>query len=246
MSTFLNIDLTNKTPKKFIWKHFLFSLLWVLVVAVLLFRVDVFTVNLIAPEFQWLIGVLPLVLLVLTIVVILSQKWYYSLVTIFYPFLIIFWFLPKWILNKGKIYLFFGYLDYLYTRIKDFKRTIVRYSLFIVAILILLLSSHPYVKIIVICIMSFFYLRFVVKYLKSSFMPAQMFGDNIQVSLTIYLEEIEIRQQKFIEQITSETSKDQKLTDEERKAKKLKSLIIWNYGLNFINQNLNGCDSHLM
>lgn len=88
MSTFLNIDLTNKTPKKFIWKHFLFSLLWILAVAVLLFRVDVFAINLIAPEFQWFVGVLPLLLVVLTIVVILSQKWYYSLVAIFYPLLI--------------------------------------------------------------------------------------------------------------------------------------------------------------
>lgn len=240
MSTFLNVYFNEKTPQKFIWKHFLFSFLWLIGIAVFLLRVDVYTVKLIAPEFQWIVGVLPLALLVSFIVIILSQKWYYSLAALFYPFLVIFWFFPKMILNKGKIYLFLKYANYIYLKFKDFKKTIIRYSVFVITLLIIALSGHSYAKVFGICMMSFFYLRFVVKYLKTSFTPAQMFGDNIQASLSIYLEEIDIRQQKFIEQITSEASKDQKLTEEEQKVKKLKSLIIWNYGLNYIDKSLNG------
>lgn len=240
MSSFLNIDLGGATPKKFVWKHILFSILWILAILVLIFRIDVYAINSINPDYHWIVGFLPIGLLLLILVTLFSQKWYYSLAAIFYPILLIFWFFPKNILDKGKIYLFSHYVNYIFTRLANFKRTIIHYSLFIVMIMLLLLTDNQIVRAIAMITMSYFYFRFVYSYLKSSFKPAQMFGSSIEASLVEYIEDGESSSMKFIESITKEIKEDEKIPEEERKKKKLRTLIMWNFGLNYISKNLNG------
>lgn len=240
MSSFLNIDLGGATPRKFFWKHMLFSFLWILAISVLIFRIDVYAINSINPDYQWIVGLLPIGLLLLIILTIFTQKWYYSLAAIVYPILLIFWFFPKNILDKGKIYLFSNYVNYIYTRFANFKRTVLHYTLFIVVVMLLLLTDNGIVRAFAMVTISYFYFRFVYGYLKTSFKPAQMFGSSVEASLVEYIEEGESSSVKFIESITKETSKDEKLSEEERKKKKLRSLIMWNFGLNYVSKNLDG------
>lgn len=240
MNTFLNISLGGTTLKKFIWKHLLFSFLWILTIFVLIFRVDVYAINSINPDYHWIVGFSPLGLFFLIIVTIFRQKWYYNLAAMFYPILLIFWFFPKSILDKGKIYLFFHYVNYVFNRVANFKKTLIHAFLFISIIMLLLLTDNQNIRILAMMTMSYFYFRFVYSYLKSSFKPAYMFGSSIESSFIEYIEEGEISSIRFVKSITKETKTDEKLPEEERKMNKLKNLIMWNFGLNYISKNLNG------
>lgn len=239
MSSFLNIDLGGTTPKKFLWKHILFLFLWILTILVLVFRIDVYAINSIKPEFQWIVGLLPMILIVFICITIFSQKWYYSLAAMFYPVLVVFWFLPKKILHKGKVYLFSHYLNYIFTRFLNFKRTVVHYFLFIATVMLIILTDNPIVRGSAMVLMSYFYFRFIFGYLKSSFKPAEMFGNSIEAVLVGYIEEGE-SSSKFIESLTKSSKEDEKLPEEERKRKVLKKLIMWNFGFSYISKNLSG------
>lgn len=239
MSSFFNFNLGGRTPNKFKQKHFLFSILWLLIISTLIFRIDVYAINSLNPDFRWIVGLFPVILIALIIIIVFSQKWYYSLAAIFYPILIVFWFLPKNILDKGKVYLFSHYVDYIFTRCSNFKRTIIHYSLFCIVLMLLILTNDLLIKGFAILIISYFYLRFVYGYIKSSFQPAQMFGSSLETLLQEYLDGGESSNKKFIESITKEVKSDKNLSEEERKKKKLRDLIMWNFGLNYLSRNLN-------
>ena len=238
MNTFLNINLEGDIPKKFLWKHFLFSFIWILAITVILVRLDVYAVNSINEEYQWIIGTLPIVVIVIFLITIFSQKWYYSLVAIFYPLLLIFWFIPKTILAKGKIYLFGHYINYIYLKFKHLRSSIIHFSVFFIVVTLLLLTDDPWVRGIAILSMSYFYVRFIIGYIKTSFKPAELFGSTFENLLEEVFMEKELKGAKFISMITEATTEDKTLSEEEKNMKKLRRLVLWNYGINYMGQTL--------
>jgi hypothetical protein len=239
MNTFLNLDLGGKTENKFVWKHLVFTIIWILTVTVLIFRVDVYAINSISQNYQWIIGALPIILVGSVLITIFSQKWYYSVAVIFYPILLCFWFIPKQILDKGKIYLFSNYLNYVYKKLSNLKSTIIHFVFFTLAVLTLVISNGNFAKIGALIIISYFYLKFILNYLKSAFKPAEMFGSDVEDILREYVEGGENSTQ-FLETIIKESKEDEKLTLEERNKSKLRKLVLWNYGFTLIGKNLNG------
>src|SRR5687767_6523996 len=105
MSTFLNFDLEGKINSKFFFKHILFSIYWIVGILLFIFRIDVVLIDKYASSLGWLKMAIPTVYFICLFASLWLMKWYYILVFLFYPFLLIAWFIPKAILSKGKIYL---------------------------------------------------------------------------------------------------------------------------------------------
>lgn len=236
MTTFLNLDIGGKTPNKFIWKHFLFSFLWIMGVLILLFRIDVVFFNRNFISVDWLEGTLPVLLLVLVGIVMAFQKWYYSLALILYPVLAFGWFIPKAVLRKGKIYLFIKYVNAIYRFFSRFKYQLIHISIFVLTLFLLMISSNYIVKCLAILAMVYFYALYVFNYIKKSFQPAQLFGQNVEEVIDGLLLQCKKNESFLITTIITKLEKDG--VDKENKS--LKRLIMMNYAIETIADRLNG------
>jgi hypothetical protein len=134
MSTFINLNIDKSINGKFLVRHLLYSLLWLSGILILIFRIDLSLANLLPNKYKWIINVIPLIFFSIVLIIMFIQKWYFNLAFILYPFLIFFWFLPKFILANGKIYLFLNYINYLFDRFKKFKSCLGHLGLFFLTI----------------------------------------------------------------------------------------------------------------
>src|SRR4030095_15430226 len=164
MGTFLNLDISGKIELKFLWKHIWFSILWILGLLLVIFRIDIFLLEDLDKSYNWLRVLLPTVYVILFIVTLVLVKWYYKFALLFYPILLLFWFIPKTVLSKGKIYIFGSYVNWVYTKIKNYKLTIAHLLLLVVTILLFLTIHASWVKWLFLIILSYLYLRFVLKF----------------------------------------------------------------------------------
>lgn len=236
MTTFINLDIAGKTPNKFIWKHLLFSFLWIVGVLILLFRVDVVIFNKNSISIDWLEGTLPVMLLFLVGVVMGFQKWYYSLALILYPILAFGWFIPKAILRNGKIYLFIKYINATFSFFTKFKYQLVHFSIFVLTFLLIMFSSNYIVKCFAIVTMVYFYALYVFNYIKKSFQPAQLFGHKVEEVIDGLLSQCKKDESFLITTFVTKLEKDG--VDKENKS--LKRLIMMNYAIETIADRLNG------
>ncbi|MBA7586914.1 hypothetical protein ES708_28921 [subsurface metagenome] len=85
--------------------------------------------------------------------------------------------------------------------------------------------------------LSFFYFKIVVKYIKQSVQPAQLFGTNVEKSLDSLIKEPE-KSYSYIKNF-EENKSDEKLSDEEKKLKRVERLIIVNSIFEYLGTNLN-------
>jgi len=237
MTTFLNFDLDKPVQWKFFLRHLLYGAIWTLGIWVIIFRGDYTLFKNLPRDFEWVIKVVPFAFIALTLILMLKTKWYYNLVLVFYPLLILFWFLPKLVLNKGKVYLLSGYLNFLFLRIKKFKSTTLHFLLLSSVLLLLILTDSDIVRIGSMIYLSFFYYKIVVKYIKQSVQPAQLFGANVEKSLDNLIKEPE-KSYSYIKNF-EENKSDEKLPDEERKLKRVERLIIVNSIFEYLGTNLN-------
>ena len=106
MTTFINLSVKEPFNWKLFFRHLEFFSIWVVGICIILFRIDLALLKEFGLNEQWLQRIGPYVYLIIVILILIITKWYYSTALIFYPILFVFWFLPKLILAKGKIYLF--------------------------------------------------------------------------------------------------------------------------------------------
>jgi len=239
MATFLNIDLDGRTPIKFVWKHLLFTFLWLVGVLILFFRVDVVLLNKYGISIDWLEGTLPIAVLVLVGIVMLTQKWYYNLALFLYPFLAFAWFIPKLVLSKGKIYLFLNYISYIFNKFKNFKRTLLHFGLFTLSIMLLLILSETWTRWFAVSAITYFYLTFLFRYIKQSFSPATLFGNSIETTIDDLLKKGKQNESILITSFMLKAD-SANTSAEETKTKNLTRLIMINYALETIVSRLNG------
>ncbi len=236
MKTFLNIDLESKTPIKFVQKHVLFSILWVLIFAVFLFRIDV---NLFSKinGLEWTTGILPILYTIFLILFTIKQKWY-SIAFIFYPILALFWFIPKTILAKGKIYLFGHYINGVFKKLQSPKKSLIHLGLFIVPLILILITYNVYVRWVTVILFSYFYIRYILNYIGRSFKPAQLFGSNIETALEKIITQGTTNKSALIDSYIKQ-KEDEKLPINERSKKQISRLVLANHVLTFVSNNLN-------
>ncbi len=236
MSTFLNLDLESKAPINFIEKHLLFSILWLLIFAIFLFRIDV---NLLSKVngMEWISGILPILYTLFLILFTISQKWY-GLAFIFYPILALFWFIPKTILINGKIYLFGHYINGLFKKLQNPKRSIIHFAIFIVTFILIIITNNIYIRWMSVFTFSYFYIIYVLSYILRSFKPAQLFGSNLEAALEQIITQGTTNKSALIDTYIKQ-KEDDNLPVEERSKKQITRLVLANYALTFVSKNLN-------
>lgn len=237
MTTFLNLDIDKPIYWKFFRKHLLYSTLWILGIWILIFRGDSIFLAGIPEDLNWINNTVPFLYISVVIGVMIKTKWYYNLSIIFYPFLLIFWFIPKTVLNKGKVYLLSGYANLVFVRIKRFKSTIIHSTLMIGIILLLATTNSQIIRVVSMVYFSFVYYKVVIKYIKQSFQPAQIFGADIDKKLDGLIKSPE--QSFSIIKSFEEVKADEKLPEEEKNNKRIERLIIVNSIVEFLGANLN-------
>jgi len=233
MATFINLNLGEPTPKNYLKKHLVFSIIWLLDIAVLLFRIDTYLFNNSKVNSELIAVLVPFLLIVINFVFFIRQKWYYSLAFIFYPILIVFWFIPKIILEKGKVYLMLYYLESVIKRLANFKRSLIQSTLFILMIILLSTTDDRYIRILGICYFSYLFYRILYNYVIGSFKRGD---DNLKPDGTKKVNSIS--KINLVENIEKQKD-DDKLTPEQNLSKKIERMILWNYFLQYVSNNIN-------
>lgn len=236
MSTFLNIDLEGKAPAQFIIRHLEFSLLWLLSIGIIFFRIDQYLL-VDYPSLAWVGSLLPFLLIMFIIIYTIRSKWY-GVAFIFYPLLTIFWFFPKKVLKKGKIYLLGHYINSVFRKIINPKLFLINLSLLVVPLILLATIDNIYIHWLNISTLTYFYVRYIKNYISNSFKPAQLFGANLEVALTRIVNNNNTEKSTIIESFVNQKT-DDKLPEKEREKKQLTRLILANQTLNFVSKNLN-------
>lgn len=227
MTTFLNLEFGKEVSKKLILKHILFSLTWISFIALFIFRLDLYLVNISNNSQNWSTKAVPLFYLLLVFLIVTRQKWYYNLALIFYPFIFLLWFFPKYILERGKFYLFIIYVNFLLEFFRRFRKNIFYVFIFSISILLLILTKNNYVKIFSILSIGYFYSLLLINYTKKSFAPPSLFGLTIENKIKKYISDAQNNKSFFIDSIEKSKEFDT-LEEEERKLKKIERLILLN------------------
>lgn len=237
-STFINLDIDKPIHWRFLIKHIVFSATWILSIWIIIFRGDYFLINLLPEDYDWIIKIIPFTLIGVILIFMIKSKWYYNLSFIFYPILLTFWFIPKTILKKGKIYLLSTYIDFIYNRFKRFKSTLIHTSITVITILLLLLINSDIIRIWSMLYFSFFYYKIIVKYIRQSLQPVKLFGADIDKSLDFLIKQPE-KSYALIKSF-EENKSDEKLAENEIALKRVERLIIANSLIEYLGANLNG------
>lgn len=166
MDTFLNVYFDKPMPKSNIKKHVLYSILWILDIGVFIFRLDV---NLLIINNDLIRILIPFSLLIANIYIFFNQKWYYNLALLFYPFLLVFWFIPKMILQNGKLYLFLYYFGAILKCLVKFKRTLINTIIFTFFVILISSTGDKYVKIVCVIYFCFIFLKILYHHIFESF-----------------------------------------------------------------------------
>lgn len=236
--TFINLDIEKPIHWRFLTRHIIYSLTWILSIWIIIFRGDYFLLKILPANLDWIVKIVPFTLIGLILIFMIKSKWYYNLSLIFYPLLLIFWFIPKTVLQKGKIYLLSGYVNFIYNRFKRFKSTVIHSSITILAILLLVVTDSDIVRICSMLYFSIFYFKVVVKYIRQSLQPVKLFGANVEKSLDELIKQPE-KSYSIIKSF-EETKGDEKLKDDELKLKRVERLIIANTLIEYLGANLSG------
>lgn len=187
MTSFLNTSLDTKLPKKLVILHTVFCIFWILGLAIFLFRADEFLGNKLNKDWVGLVSVIPFIYILAFFIVFRRYKWYYWLAYFAYPLLIFFWFIPKLVLNKGKIYLFLQYGILALKSLKDIKTNAILLAIFFGTIVLLANVHNYYIAISVMLFYAFLYLKLMKNFLVSVFLPAKLFSIGLQKIAKIFL-----------------------------------------------------------
>lgn len=234
MTTFLNIDFDEKLPLNYLQKHILYSFLWLVNFCILILRIDAYYLDKFYIYKHYFSFLMPLALILLNIFVMIKQKWYYNLALMFYPGLIIVWFLPKLILKNGKLYLLLYYIKSITSLLTRFKQVTVQFSIAFVLILLLNSTGNSYVRIISVFYFSFIFLKIMIRYIKGSYDEYNTKSTGKDNKSMDSLNKIDLTNS------VESTKADEKLSQEEVRIDKIQTIVLWKSFLDYVIQNVNG------
>jgi hypothetical protein len=237
-ATFINIEIDKPIKWEFLIKHILFSLIWIVGLAIIIFRMDLNLTQFLPNNSKWITRIIPFIYFVIVLIIMFMSKWYYNLVLVFYPFLAIVWFLPKLVLTQGKIFLLSNYLSSIVSTIKRFKIRIFYFGLFLFALFLLLITNSNIGRIFSILVFTFFYYRYLFSYVRKSLNPPALFGFNIEKSIDEIIESSE--KGMFLVNIIQDQKEDEKLSEDEKQNAKLNKLILVDFFISFFKDQLSG------
>ena len=244
MSTFINFELSGLPRKEFFKKHIIFSVLWLLGLC-FIFRLDLIIFE--SIESDLLNVFLPLVYIAGLFLSMRSFKWYYWLCFIIYPILLVFWFLPKLALYKGKLYLFWEYASFVVNIIKSFKSVLLHTLLFALSILLLLVTDVSLVRVFVMVFYTYLYIIFLYRFTRKTFKP-RLFNDSIYNQIQEAIQEIKYDGKSIISKLTNNENYEN-LNEEEKRVKILDHLARLNLMFKYIEnsvQSFKGNNSYII
>lgn len=187
MPTFLNLNPNVKTPTGFLVKHLIFAFIWAICLAFFVFRLDVILLKGHPSELILTSTYFPLFYVVILLILLFNQKWYYSIAFMFYPVLVLFWFMPKTILFKGKLYLFISYITGLYLIFANFKRSISTFCIFWI-VLLLLFSGENWSRWVALAFLTYLFLAYFVRTIVKAFKRPGLFDSKIEEKIRNYID----------------------------------------------------------
>lgn len=238
MSTFLNLGLDRKIPTNFLAKHLLFSTFWILGIALFIFRIDLFLMDNYSSSLQWLKVGMPTLYIVTLVITFFFLRWYYILAFFLYPFLLIFWFIPKTVLINGKVYLFGNYITSIFSKFAHFKRTIFFLLLIAITVILFATISADWVRWLAISTFSYFYLRYVYKLLKKSFQEPSLFGESLEEKIRSIISKNSPDESLVIKSFINQKD-DEKLELSDRREKQIRRSVIANHAIDLLTRKLN-------
>jgi hypothetical protein len=176
MPPFINIETKKAINKTYLLLHLYFAILWSLIIGVFIFRLDSQVINAYAPDQQWLLSLAPIFLIFFLLLSLTGFPWYFTLAFIFYIPLLLFWFIPKFLFQKGKFYLFIGYFNSVISRIRKWRSTILHTLIFIVIAMALSNVPSTPLRIIAVVVAGYVLLKYNYRYALSSFKPEGLLG----------------------------------------------------------------------
>ncbi len=238
MTTFINLDFESKTSIQFLKKHIYYSIIWLLIISILVFRFDVYlSIKILYSESTIITSLLPFSLFVFIVIFSIKQKWY-SIAFLLCPILMVCWFIPKSILQYGKIYLFASYINWIYAKFKKPKLFIITFSSTIVSIILLLLVSNKWSRMFFVLCISYLYMRYTFSFISRSLKTPKLFGVDIEESIKI-LSDNKIYTESFIVTSYINQKDDDKLDTLTKRKKQIKRMVISNYAINLFTEKLN-------
>lgn len=235
MSKFININLENKINRKFILTHLIFLILWLLIIGVFFFRIDLNLISFLPDKFKWIQHIIPFLLVIFMFSVLKNYKWYFWLVFIFYIPLQIFWFIPKFILKRGKFYLFISYISTLFRRLKRWKSSFIHFAFILFLTFLIIKVPTDSLRILTIFFIFYIIIKLNYRYTKKSIRPASFFG----VELKKHLDFDEGRKEKHIKNLEGMLEvKNKKLTKEESDIKSLTNIAYYHTFIQSFKTNL--------
>jgi len=236
---FINFSVDQKLPQKLILKHLSYILFWILGLAIFLFRIDTLLYSSLNLNSFKINIIIPVIYLFVLFLWIKNQRWYYTLAFFFYPFLLIFWFIPKWILFYGKMYIFLYYLNFLFKVIRNYRKNIVIATVAIILVLLLSIGNSLWLRGFSLLFFSYLYFLFFKLFLKEIFKPDSFFESSSKNKIEKFLAVDSTTTPSFITNLEVR-KEDEKLEPEEKKSRIKERLININYVYEYLIQSLSG------
>ena len=239
MPGFLNIDLSRKIEVSILKKHIIFSVFWSLGILLLLLRIDLLLIGNYPESLKWLQFSLPICYFVLLFLYFFSIKWYYIVAFVFYPILMVFWFIPKTVLSVGKIYLFGNYLNSIYSKLSKPKLLVFNIFFFLFSLIFLITIQEKWTRWLSITCLLYFYLTHLYKFLNKSFKQPSLFGKEIETIVQDLIENTSIENSILIKSVIRQ-EEDNNLDFSSRKQIQIKRTVMTNYAIELFSDRLNG------
>lgn len=238
MTSFINVDLSGKTNYKFLSLHLLFTTIWLLSFLIFICRVDMHAMAHFNENVRWITGIIPALLFITVLSVIIVSKWYYSVALLFYPILALFWFIPKFILKNGKLYLLCQYAEGIVMKFTNFKLFITHIGILLLTLILFFISDNFWIKSLGIIVFTYFYFRYIFNYLSKSIREPQLFGKSIDELLEQLIQK-DINKSFLLDAYIIQKD-DEKLTQIELRNQRLTRLALSNFGLEYLSKNISG------
>jgi hypothetical protein len=238
MSTFLNINLDSKINSNFFFKHLLFSIFWIAGILIFIFRIDIAIMENYSESLTWLKISIPTIYFFLLIFYFFFIKWYYIVAFFLYPFLTIFWFIPKTVLSVGKIYMFGNYFNAIFSSLTNFKLFVFNIFFFTFSFIIFFTIGDIWTRWLAIVCLSYFFLVYIYKFLKKSFQQPTLFGEKIEESIRNFISTNSIENSLVIKSFIIQ-KEDEKLEELDRTEKQIRRTLLATYAIDLIKERLN-------
>lgn len=236
MSTFINVDLERTINHKYFKYHLIFFLNWLLIIGVFVFRLDSVLLNFLPESYEWVGIFVPILVFTIVYFSIRNLRWYYWLGFFFYIPLMLFWFVPKLILQKGKLYLFISYISILFRRITRWKSSLLHFIALFTIVILLIYSPNEIIRGISILFATYLLIRYNYRYAKKSIRPISFFGKNLKKELK-NAEDKKEKQYKNLEKLIKNVD-EKGMSPEEIEIKKISNIANYHAVLETVKDNL--------